>query len=64
MGNRTADRAHRAVQQRKQAAMDNMTKGANLAQPTKAELRAMIPPYPELMVKRIEHKAKSKKSRV
>jgi hypothetical protein len=64
MGKRPADRAHRAVQQRKQAAMDNMTKGANLIQPTKAELRAMIPPYPESMVKRVEPKVKSKKSRV
>jgi hypothetical protein len=43
--------------------MDNYTKGTNLTKPTKAELRAMVPPYPESMVKRIEPKVR-KKSRV
>lgn len=39
-----------------------VTKGAYLAQPSKAELRAMIPPYDEAMVTRIAPNVKGKKA--
>jgi hypothetical protein len=60
--NRSTDKAHRAMQQQIQAGMAVVTKGAYLAQPTKAALRAMIPPYDESMVKRIATKKKGKKA--
>ena len=50
------------MQQQIQAGMAVVTKGAYLAQPTKAALRAMIPPYDESMVKRIATKKKGKKA--
>jgi hypothetical protein len=60
--NRSTDKAHRAMQQQIQAGMTVVTKGAYLAQPTKAELRAMTPPYDESMVRRIPSNVKGKKS--
>jgi hypothetical protein len=59
--NRSSDKAHRAVQQKIQAGMDIVT-SSYLVQPTKAELRAMIPHYDESMVTRIAPKIKGKKA--
>jgi hypothetical protein len=59
--NRSSDKAYRAVQQKIQAGMDIIT-SSYLVQPTKAELRAMIPPYDESMVTRIAPKIKGKKA--
>jgi hypothetical protein len=59
--NRSTDKAHRAMQQKIQAGMAVVTQGSVLAQPSKAELRAMVPPYDESMVKRIPPNVKGKK---
>lgn len=50
---RSTDKAYRAVQQKIQAGMNIVTQGGNLSQPSKAEIRASIPPYDESMVKRV-----------
>ncbi|GJD97430.1 hypothetical protein [Methylobacterium iners] len=54
-----ADRAHRAVLERRAAGADIALREA---QPSKAELRASIPAYDESMVKRIETPPKGKRS--
>ena len=59
---RSGDKQYRAMQQKIQTGMDIVTKGSNLAQPSKAELRASVPAYDESMVRRIPPKVKGKKS--
>jgi hypothetical protein len=61
--NRSTEKARRAIQQQIQAGMSVVTKGAFLTQPTKAELRAMIPPYDESKVTRIAPDVKGQKPR-
>lgn len=56
---RAADRAHRAVLERRAAGSDNAYR---MSEPSKADLRASIPAYDESMVKRIEAPVKGKKS--
>jgi preprotein translocase subunit YajC len=60
--NRSTDKAHRAMQQRIQAGMNIVTQAGVLSQPSKAELRAMIPAYNESIVRRIETKPRKSKS--
>jgi hypothetical protein len=62
--NRSSDKSRRAMQQHINAGYDIVTKGAYLKQPSKAELRASVPPYDESMVKRIESKPGKGKRRV
>jgi hypothetical protein len=54
-------KVRRAMEQQVRANWSVVTKGAYLAQPSKAELRASVPSYDELMVRRIEAKPKGKK---
>lgn len=56
-----ADRAHRAVLERRAAGFDTSFQTGGQPQQTKAELRASIPAYDESMVKRIEAPAKGKR---
>lgn len=58
---RGADRAHRAVLERRAAGFDVSLQTGGQPQQTKAELRASIPAYDESMVKRIETPPKGKK---
>jgi hypothetical protein len=58
---RLSDLKRRAVQQTIQGGMDLISKRVYQAQPSKAELRAMVPAYDEAMVKRIEPNVKGKK---
>ncbi len=59
--NRSTDKARRVAQQQIQAGTAVVIRGAYLTQPTKAELRAMIPPYDESMVTRVATNAKGKR---
>jgi hypothetical protein len=59
---RAADRAHRAVLERRAAGADAAFRNGGENAPTKAELRASIPAYDESMVKRIETPVKGKRS--
>jgi hypothetical protein len=61
--NRSTDKAHRATQQRINAGMAIVAKSSNLAQPSKAELRAMIPAYDESRVTRVPTKGKKTRSK-
>jgi hypothetical protein len=49
--NRASDKKHRAMQQHIQAGYDIVTKAGLVKQPSKAELRASVPPYDESIVK-------------
>jgi hypothetical protein len=60
---RSSEKAYRAVQQKIQAGMDLVTRGRNLGQQSKAEVRASIPPYDESVVKRIPPHVKGKKGK-
>ena len=59
--NRSTSKAHRATQQKIQAGMSLVTQAGRLAQPSKADIRASIPPYDESMVKRIKPNVKGMK---
>jgi hypothetical protein len=59
---RSTDKSYRAMQQKIQAGMDVVTEGTHLAQPSKAQLRASVPPYDESMVRRIPTGSKRKKT--
>ena len=59
--NRSTEKARRAMQQQIQSGMAGVTKPGLLAQPSKAELRAMIPPYDESKITRIATNVKGKK---
>lgn len=59
---RGSDKQYRATQQKIAAGMAIVTSGSVLAQPSKADFRAMIPPYDESKVKKIAS-VKGKKSK-
>lgn len=59
---RGADRAHRAVLERRAAGFETSFQTGGEPQKTKAELRASIPAYDESMVKRIEAPTKGKRT--
>ncbi len=56
---RAADRAHKAVLERRAARVDHALRDG--PQQSKAELRASIPAYDESLVKRIETPSKGRK---
>lgn len=51
---RSSSNTQRAMQQQIASGMDRVTKEWSGDQPTKADLRAMIPTYDEALVKKIE----------
>ena len=57
---RAGGNAQKAMQQRIAGGMAIVTQGAVLSQPSKAELRAMVPEYDESLVKRIPPGVKRK----
>lgn len=59
---RAADKAHRAVLERRSAGSDSAGRTGGVSEPSKAELRASIPAYDESMVKRIATPEKGKRS--
>lgn len=59
---RSSENKRRAMQQKIQGGMDLVSKHVHQGVHSKAELRAMIPPYDETMVKRIEPNVKGKKA--
>ena len=59
--NRSSSKMQRAMQQHIKAGYDMVAKDVYQRQPSKAELRASVPPYDEAMVRRIEATPKGKK---
>ena len=57
---RSGANAQKAMQQRIAGGMAVVTQGAVLAQPSKAELRAMVPSYDESLVQKIPPGVKGK----
>jgi hypothetical protein len=49
------------MQQQIQSGYDLVAKGVHAREPSKAELRASVPPYDESMVRRIEARPPKKK---
>jgi hypothetical protein len=60
--NRSSDKKYRATQQLIASNFSVGTKDAHLGQPSKAELRAMIPPYDETKVRRFTSGVASKRA--
>jgi hypothetical protein len=58
---RSSDKSRRAMQQHIKTGYDLVAKGVYAREPSKAELRASVPPYDESMVRRIEAKPPKKK---
>jgi hypothetical protein len=52
------------MQQHIQAGYDIVTKAGSVKQPSKAELRASVPPYDESIVKRIEARPRRKSGKL
>jgi hypothetical protein len=63
MGRGSSDKKQRAMQQKIRGGMNLVSQQIHRKEPSKAELREMIPAYDESMVKRIEANAKSKRPR-
>jgi hypothetical protein len=57
---RAGGNAQKAMQQRIASGMAVVTQGSVLSQPSKAELRAMVPEYDESLVKKIPPGVKGK----
>lgn len=54
-------KSRRAIEQKIQGGMDLISKAVHRKEPSKAELRAMIPSYDPSIVRRIEPNVKSKR---